>query len=224
MKDGSNPNPLKYPHKIQSPNYPLGQSVKLPNPEVKPNTSFLDVLETRKTQRHFSKINLQQVSDLLWYACRVKTVVISKEENILTHRPYPSAGAIHPVDIFISLPHELSNRTLHYYDPFNHAIINLEVDQKKLINFFQHVNNNLSLANAALLWLIVDLPRTSSSYKNPHSLVWRDAGAALFALQLVAEALRLNSCQIGSLAQPYISRLFSNKMKLISGGGIAIGN
>lgn len=223
MKNGINPEPLKEFKKIPSYVYPLGDILTLPQATSELNTSFAEVIGGRQSTRIFEKIDLQQISNILWYSAKVRNVFISDEGNFITHRPSPSAGGIHPIDIFISSPNFISKRSLQFYNPFTHCLYKLNVDNKKLIHFFEQINKCLPLENATLIWYVAHLDRTASKYKKPDSLIWRDAGALIMTFQLVASGLNLHSCPIGTLAEPFLSCLFDKPNSIVSCGGLLIG-
>ncbi len=223
MQTGKNPKPKSNPKKIPSKSYSFEDFIQLQKPDFELTQPLGEILNFRKSERNFSKITLEQLSSLLWFSAKVKNIKISETDLILTHRTSPSAGAIHPIDILVSLPDSFENRFLYYYDPFNHRLNKLILDKAKLESFFFHVNMNLSLSNATLIWFLADVERTESKYKNPVSLIWRDAGALIMTIQLVATALEMNSCAIGTLGEPYISDIFQKYGNYFSAGGILLG-
>jgi hypothetical protein len=88
--------------------------------------------------------------------------------------------------------------------------------------FFNNVNECLNIVNATVVWFVAHLQRTEAKYKNPESLIWRDAGALITTIQLVATAIKIRSCPIGTLGEPFFSKLFT-KGNVISAGGILVG-
>lgn len=223
MENGKNPKPKLSPNKTPIRSYSFEDSIQLQKPSFELTESLGKALELRKSERSFSKITFEQLSSLLWYSAKVKDIKISETGSILTHRTSPSAGAIHPIDIFVSLSGNIEDRFLYYYDPFNHRLNKLILDKTKLESFFFHVNMNLSLSNATLIWFVADAERTASKYENPVSLIWRDAGALIMTIQLVATDLKLQSCVIGTLGEPYISDIFQKYGTYFSAGGILLG-
>lgn len=223
MPTGKNPKPLQKKNIIVTGTYPVKDLIYLTR-SIKTNSlSFFEIIEKRKSSRNFSEISLELLSSLLWHSSKIKNIWISELSSIHSHRPAPSAGAIHPIDIVISLPETILNRKLYYYNPFSHSLGVLELESKIISDFFNHINDNLLIDHAIILWTIIDINRTAAIYENPESLVWRDCGALLCMIQLVATVLDLNSCIIGTLGQPFFSKIFPGRSELLSGGGILIG-
>lgn len=224
MQIGKNPEPRKKNKKINNIFYEVKEYISLPKENKVPDTTFSEVLKNRKSERDFSSLTLQQISDLLWNAAKVKSVSLSNEGQILTHRASISAGAIHPIDIFVSPAKPLNKRNLFYYDPFGHRLGSLITNKEVLCDFFKTIHLCLDCTNATILWFGASLERTGAKYKNPESLVWRDVGALLMTIHLTAIALNLKSCATGTLAEPIFNNLIGNKYHLISVGGVLIGN
>lgn len=223
MRNGNNPEPLKEIKKIPTYIYLLDNVLSLPQTNAELNISFAEVILGRQSTRIFKKIDLQQISNLLWYSAKVRKALISEEGNLITHRSSPSAGGIHPIDIFISSPNSISKRDLQFYNPFTHSLAKLKVDDKLLIQFYKHINKCLPLKNSTLIWFVAHKERVAAKYKNPDSLIWRDAGALIMSFQIVASGLNLHSCPIGTLAEPFLSNLFDKPNTIISAGGLLIG-
>ncbi|MGV8131396.1 MAG: nitroreductase family protein [Candidatus Pacearchaeota archaeon] len=223
MRDGNNPRQRTKVKKIEPYRYHISKILKLPPPKEVSKASFISILKGRRTKYDFDHCSLQDISNILWHSAKVKMVSISPEGNILTSRPSPSAGAIHPIDILVSIPNKLNQRLLYYYNPFKHELGQLDINCKVLTNFLNHINNNVPLMKRALFWFIGHKNRTNAKYYNSESLIWRDAGALLMTCQLTATWLKLNSVPIGTLAKPFISQLLLEHKEIISAGGLVFG-
>lgn len=182
---------------------------------------FYSVIENRRSTRDFSKITLNQLEEMLFYSSRITSINIDNFNYITTKRNVPSAGARHPIDLLVSLPEK--ERKLNYYNPLDHSLNELFVEDSKLVNFFSKINENLNLENACVIWFSIQINKTASKYNNPESLYWKDTGILLYHIQLISSYLGLKSCPLGTLASEPFNRLFEENT-LISGGGILIGN
>jgi SagB-type dehydrogenase family enzyme len=223
MPIGKNPRPRKKSQSSKNYSYFFDENIViLPQPGDKVVVSFFDVINARKSERFFSELSLYQISNLLWYSAKVKDAFAVENGNILTHRNSPSAGAIHPIDILVSLSSPLKERVLYYYNPFEHKLIKLKFNPLLLHKFFVHVSSNLKLDNGMLVWFVAHIKRTQAAYINPESLVWKDAGALIMMFQLVATAFDIKSCPVGTLGEPILSEMFGGA-KLISAGGMLVG-
>jgi len=66
------------------------------------------------------------------------------------------------------------------------------------------LNNDFAEKLPLIFLFTALLPRTLSKYKNGLSLIWRDAGALITTISLVAEGLQLSSCPLG-FSKPLIN-------------------
>lgn len=219
-----NPVPKDREDQIMPFTYPIVERKYLERPVNQPNINFFDIIVNRRSQRTFNKLSLPQLSDLLWYTSKVYDLEVQQNGFIWTHRPTPSAGGRHPIDVIISLPDELSKRMLSYYNPIDHSINQLQLNANVLADFFNHVDKIMSIENATVIWFLAHLQRTNSKYLNAESLIWRDAGALIYCFQLVSCALNFNCCPMGSLGEPYVSELFKKYGDTFGAGGCLIGS
>jgi SagB-type dehydrogenase family enzyme len=221
MQTGKNPEPRNGTKKISSFNYPIEETFSLLKPKKKSKTLFFNVLNDRKSERNFSKLSIDDLSSILWHSAKVKKIVSINNGYILTTRNYPSAGSMHPIDIFVSLPNTLVKRDIFYYNPFAHELSRLTLNRSLLSHFFYTINNCLNCKNSTIIWFGAFSSIVDSKYRNPDSLIWRDAGVLLMTFQLTASALSFNSCAVGTLGEPFFSKMMGNKINSV--GGILIG-
>lgn len=203
--------------------YPQGKKDKLIKPNAFYESSFIDVLFKRRSHQELTSCEITKISDVLFYCMRIHKITNDITGTITSKRICPSAGARHPIDIIVSLPNELKERKLFYYNPIDHSLNELILDREKVIKFVEDINSTLFLNDACLFWFSIQVEKTGSKYLNPESLYWRDAGCLLYAVQLISTYVGLNSCPIGTLACESFYDLFSSH-KIQSGGGILVGN
>ncbi len=182
--------------------------------------AFSKVITNRQSTRKFRPVSKEQISELLWYTAKVKSLQVQDNGYILTHRGVPSGGARHPIDIIAYDPKMFGNAHFYYYNPFDHSLNQVvNTHTAPLIN---HVNQIVPIDDGTLLWFVAHTQRTAAKYENSESLIWRDSGALINSMQLTCTALSLNSCPIGSLGEPYISDFFGVP-DIFGAGGIIIG-
>lgn len=215
-----NPQPKATEERVTSFDYPIQHTIKLSKNIDPIPTRFDEVIINRKSERTFSGINLHQLSNILWYTAKVKQAYVQDNGYILTHRGTPSAGARHPIDILIINQTLLDSNLPHYYNPIEHTLNRLDLPDLLIANFTEHINTIVNIANATIIWFAAYPERTAAKYENHESLIWRDAGALTNSIHLTCTALKLNSCLIGSLGEPYVSDLFS---KAFGAGGLLVG-
>jgi hypothetical protein len=94
------------------------------------------------------------------------------------------------------------------YNPFGHSIDILRITHpEKFREFAELCAKLLPNTHATALVLIADQRRTQALYTNFSSLIWRDAGALLNLLALVATAYRLGFCPLGMLGNHVVNAL-----------------
>lgn len=216
----NNPLPKKRENKVKASPYSISKVFALAEPDKNHKFNFFDLAWSRRSSVPGSMITLDELNRVLWYSSKVIHATYQPNGYVLSNRPTPSAGARHPIDLLIYDP-KLSN-SLCYYNPFGHSLNELVTSEIILGEFIEHVNLNVDMRQSTLIWFIAHGERTSAKYKNPESLIWRDSGALLYGIQMSCSALKLKSCPVGTLGEPFISQLFN--VPIISGGGMLIGN
>ena len=193
------------------------ESSKLFEPFRAPSArAFVDVFEQRRSSRNLSPASLELVVGALLFAL---TPRFWKEGDSLrrSRRPALSAGALHPISVLL-------------FD--NLGVFRLNADScmlEKLI-FSTEASNAwvakcqrvVPAANGTFLVLVADMARPMSAYVHSETLVWRDAGAMLQVLALVAELFGLGFCPLGVLGNEVVSALSAGH-QLLAVGAAAIG-
>lgn len=202
--------------------YPITDKIKLDKPFFTERVDLVQTILQRRSSRVFSTLSINQISKVLWISAKVFSCEIAESNYILTHRPSPSAGAIHPIDIIITLPNN-SDKQFCYYNPFEHSLNILKTNQESHKLFIDHLNNIVPINNSTIIWFLAHPGRTESKYENASSLIWRDAGALIYCFQWACTALKINSCPIGSLGEPFVSRMFEPSSSIYGVGGLLLG-
>lgn len=219
-----NPSPRSVEDSIISFDYPIIEKSVLNRTNLKEHSNIFKSIVERRSNRNLEPINIESINKLLWYSAKAAHINIINNGYIISSRRAPSAGGRHPIDVIISLPKlQIQERTLSYYNPFDHSLNLLSTHREISIDFFYHINGILPIGNAAVIWFVAHPNRTSAKYENFESLIWRDAGALIYCFQLVSTALGLKTCPVGSLGEPYISKLFKEYGNVYGVGGLLIG-
>lgn len=218
-----NPVPKKVHDKFMPFTYTREPSVRLPRSLTTKSTSFADVLENRRSCLPIVEPPSDVICELLFRSMKIESMSLDQRMFITSRRTAPSAGGRHPVDVLVSFPTEsMRDRKLAYYNPIEHSLANINVPNDVLMRFFHEVDRNVPIGRGCLLWFSIQARKTSSKYDNPESLYWRDTGALLYCMQLVATWLDLATMPVGSLAAKSYRKIFP-KTTLISGGGLLVG-
>lgn len=154
------------------------------------------------------------------YATRPR-FVLKDDEHQRTRRPSPSAGALHPIDVAI-LDWRVTPRVMRY-QPIGHTLQVLALkDRNKVSVLAEKIRDVVPLAKGTSVVFLGDVGRVGAFYENPHSLLWRDAGALLQTLLLSATAFRLACCPVGLLGGELVEAI-GLEGRLIGAGACIIG-
>jgi len=204
--------------------YPTISREYLAVPKAPRNVGFFATVESRRSRRTFGPMSKSALSALLWYSSKTLSTWVEPNGFRWEHRPAPSAGGRHPVDLLVVSDNRAEN-VAYIYDPFAHALNRIQIQGPgKVTGLVREVNNIVSCRGATIIWHLAQFARTLSKYVDGESLVWRDAGALLATMGLVAEALRLSFCAIGITGEPWVSEMLDSKGAVVGVGGCIVGS
>ena len=194
----------------------------LPCPQKPPRASLTQLLETRRSRRRGTSVDKEHLSTILWFAAKTMVATVGGFPR-WEHRGTPSAGGCHPIDILVSnwMPNP---GILYRYEPIGHALMRLRVADQDAADELNRAGAE-AVGNDAgtLLWHAAQFERTGSRYIDGESLVWRDAGALVVTISLLAELLDLSCCAIGATGEPHLSRALGSGERVVGVGGCVIG-
>jgi SagB-type dehydrogenase family enzyme len=180
-------------------------------------------LEIRQSRREFSApLTMQQLSDLLWHSYRLRRKVSLQKNIFWESRPSPSGGGCYPIQILVirTVAHL---KSLLAYFPEHHAFGVCDLSSGTVFNgCLQDVERCLQTGNGTILWFVADLGLSGKRYHNPESLAWRDSGALLATVSLVAEGMGLNCCGLGLHDIPSLRKFLKLEDWTIGVGGCVL--
>lgn len=178
--------------------YLEAEKVELPAPEKKGGMPVWDVIGRRRSVRDFRNIPLRaaQLSQLLWASQGV-----TKTAGDYALRSAPSAGALYPVETYLSVQMvEDIEPGIYHYDVRGHGIERLNAGDFRTALAEAALDQGF-LAEAAVVfaWTAV-FDRSKWKYKQrAYRYVYLDAGHIAQNVALAAVALGLGSCQVAAL-------------------------
>jgi SagB-type dehydrogenase family enzyme len=186
--------PRESPRRLAVPEIALAPHVRALD------SAFGDVLASRRSQRRFAALGLDDLATVLVSAGRITSWTDADDGFQMTTRPVPSAGGRHPYELAVAA----SN--VHGLPPglweFNPArcTITAEPAHDRLRAALDHVAAAAAIPGdaPATIFVVGQMRRTLSRYPAGSTLVWRDAGAVLATLHLAATAAGLASCIVGT--------------------------
>lgn len=187
-------------------NYPSSKTIQLPNQFQESMISFNRILQKRKSIRSFSSEPLSKVdlAFLLW-----ASTGIQRTEHNYEFRTTPSAGALYPIETYITTNNVQDvEQGIYHYNIKNHLL-----EEIKLGNF------GAKLAHAALdqemcaessvvfIWTAV-FGRSKWKYsQRAYRYIYLDAGHIAQNLALASTSIACGSCEIGAFFDDEINSL-----------------
>jgi SagB-type dehydrogenase family enzyme len=168
--------------------------------------SLGETLEKRRTIRTYSNrsIALEELSSLLYYAVRPLECISDAQLGDRILRPFPTAGARSELEIYI-IAVDVSGLEpgAYYYDASAHRFLRLREPDVHYARILKSVHTatgeKLSRDPPVVLLITAVFERVMWKYQGfGLSLIYKDAGALFQTLYLVATALNLAPCAIGS--------------------------
>lgn len=176
----------------------------------------LDVaLARRRSERTYAArpLQLQELSTLLHHAARVVQRLDDPALGDRLLRPFPTAGARSELEIYALVDRGVAGTEpgAYHYDPFEHRLRQLrgrdDDHQRILRSVHAMAGGALDRDPAVVLLITAVFGRIMWKYRDLGlSLIYKDVGALLQTLYLVATALELAPCALGSGAEAENSR------------------
>jgi SagB-type dehydrogenase family enzyme len=182
---------------------PRGPVLALPRPDLdaltREDPPFASVLERRHSERRYGAppLTRAQLGELLFRAARVRELHSGGPEE-RTLRPAPSAGALHPLEVYVVVGAcEGLEPGLYRYAPGSHGLEPRAGPTREVRALLADARQGRSPVQV-LLVLAARFQRVAYKYEGlAYACVLKDAGALLQTLCLSATAMGLASCIVG---------------------------
>lgn len=178
----------------------VGDGIEIgPLAEAKIDICIDEVLRIRRSTRPSGRCNIAELATLLFHSARTVDEWASEDGARLAHRPYPSAGARHPIGItLVANKVEGLTEGAWVFDPVRCQLLPSPWDAETIRRVMEAATAALGgAAPSALLVAVADADRTLTRYPAGTAHLWRDAGAMLATAHLVAAATGLRSSIVG---------------------------
>ena len=187
---------------VASQSFP-GDEFSLPKPDVSRGMPLNLTLKSRRSHRRYSKkaISLNELSQLLWSGQGVT--------NFFGFRTAPSAGALHPLEIYVVVSNvdQLSPGIYHYKPRSHELVLIVKGDHQKQLA--QSANQQSSIKKSAATFIITgDISRVERKYKQrAKRYLHIEAGTAVQNIYLQAVSLKLGTVFIGTFKDNEVTQL-----------------
>jgi len=196
---GPSPPPVK-------PRFADRPATELPPPAGLPAITLAHALEKRRSRRNYAArpLCLEELSTLLHHSARVVECVTDPQLGDRMLRPFPTAGARSELETYIvSVNISALEAGVYYYDASRHRLLKIrDLDahfEQILRSVYTAAGGKLNRDPALILLITALFERLMWKYRNlALSLIYKDVGAFLQTLYLVATVLELAPCAIGS--------------------------
>ncbi|HZP50540.1 SagB family peptide dehydrogenase [Actinocrinis sp.] len=169
---------------------------------------FTAVLEGRRSVRRFGKspLTAAQLGELLYRSLRIRSLIGAEgsapEQATTMDRPYPAGGAIHELGFFVVVDRcEGVARGVYAYDAAEHALapVDAEAADTDLLLAQARTAANMAGAPPVLIVITARFERLFWKYAGlGYALALKHVGVAQQTLYLVAAAMGLAACAIGT--------------------------
>jgi SagB-type dehydrogenase family enzyme len=178
--------------------------------------SFTAVVEDRRSLRRFDDDNpltLAEIGEFLFRCARVRWSGHHGRYELVS-RPYPSAGAIHELELYLAITRVAGLASgLYRYCPDVHELERVTTDEgvTRQLAYMAGLAIGIVRPPQALVIISARFERIMWKYRDiSYALVLKDAGALMQTMNLVATAMGLAGCGVGSGD----SRLFAEATQL----------
>lgn len=206
----------------------VGQRIPLEgiNPTL-PDKTISELLCERRSYRKLGEIDFSSFSNILYHGARVRDIWIAPDNYKATSRASPSAGGRHPIDLLCVVNGIVGlNEGIYVFDPFLCELIEIANSEKAreelTIEAFTRLGEEA--IPPVVVFFIAQVHKTFTRYPGGITFIYRDCGAMITTISLVATSLDLYSCAIGTSGSLIINKLLDIPFPdLVEVGGIALG-
>jgi SagB-type dehydrogenase family enzyme len=180
-----------------------------------------DILHTRRSIRSFddgAPITLKELARFLDATARVRSqwtsgLDSSGDEPAITYtaRPYPSGGSSYALELYLAVDKcQGLDRGFYFYDAGGHALVRLEVRMPEFEALLKSAA--VAMGEAGVPQILVTIAarfgRVSWKYSSiAYSLILKDVGVLTQTFYLMATAMGLGGCAIGSFNIDLFARM-----------------
>ena len=165
-----------------------------------------DVQARRQSIRRYNDapIELTQISEFLWRACRTVREIDSTQQSLLT-RPYPAGGSINELEFYLAVRRcEGLSPGIYHYDGHKHALVmiaNTEPVAQKIVTRSSAAMGLAENGTSSDVVVVITsrFPRLAWKYEGmAYRATLLNAGVVLGLMYLIASDMKLAPCANGT--------------------------
>jgi nitroreductase len=181
--------------------------------------SFTDVLRRRRSRRTLGVVSLEQVARIVREALKPDFLGHGDRQGRML-KAVLSAGALHSTKAIVV---RRSHMPVIYDDSADRFVVVQPRNSQALETFLENCGTVLPEVDGYWVALIADCRNLRRLYSDHQSLAWRDAGAVVQTMALIAEAEGLGCCPLGILGGEVVEALLPASPDVEPVGVIALG-
>jgi SagB-type dehydrogenase family enzyme len=171
------------------------------------------VLEERRSKRTATPLSFEALGHFLYRTCRLTHVSVHDGEAFAA-KLYPSGGSLHPLEIYF-VNHSCTGlgRGLFHYDAEHHAAAQLTPFDSEIKHLLDGVATSTGMQEypSVLFEICARFRRTTWKYEGiGYRLILAELGGLYQTMYLVATAMRLSPCAVGSGDSDRLASILSN--------------
>ena len=230
VRDPLPPWPAPLAHREIAATRRLALSPSLSQAPSPSRLSVSEALRRRRSIRQYAEdaVTFEELGAFLTTSARVFNF-IGPEHHQTTHRPSPSAGARHSLELYV-LSRNITGLSpaVYYYDPFTNELAGLEEwnsEHDDLLERLVRLPAMLSRSPDAAFYITSVVGRVFWKYEGSGlASIYRDMGCLLQTMYLVATDLGLAPCAIAAVDRPPLPAFVPAKtLEEIHVGSFALG-
>jgi oxazoline/thiazoline dehydrogenase len=174
---------------------------------------FTTVLENRRSRRQHHSLPLtdRQLGEFLYRSCRIRRVIPAgaHERYEATERVFPSGGATYPLEIYVVVGHCAGIAPgLYHYRGTDHDLAHLSNPTEHTASLLRSAGYAAATAPPqVLIVLAARIQRVAWKYSSmAYAIILKDVGVLYQTMYLVATAMGLAGCALGSGNSDLFSR------------------
>lgn len=189
------------------------------------------VLEERISLRDYGDhpITAAQLGEFLYRVARVKGIFSDEEAVEYTQRPYPNGGASYEIELYVTIEQcEGLTPGFYWHNPLDHTLAFIHAANKDTEQLLSDANQSMGGSGRpqVLITLAARFQRVSWKYQGiAYALILKNVGVMYATMYLVATAMNLAPCALGTGDSDHFTRLSgSDYLKETSVGEFMLGS
>lgn len=170
----------------------------LPRDVRTPDAGFFEVLGTRRSGIG-GPLDIDDLSALLWHSTALRSRTPGRFGVPAESRNSPSGGGLHPIRLLV-LP--LEDGAAGFYDDQQHGL--MSVGAAAFAVNRESISTILGHGHGTTVQFAADRALLDACYRNASSILWRDAGALVTTMCLIATALGIAACPVGRVGNDVV--------------------